>query len=106
LDLKAWELWTNDRGSDLVDPLLNGISSMQMVLRYVNIALLCLQARAADRPTMSDVVAMLSNETTVLPYPKEPAFLNVSGMEMTNLVNSRPQIWSLNGATVSIMEGG
>jgi hypothetical protein len=106
LDLKAWELWTNDRGSDLVDPLLNGISSMQMVLRYVNIALLCLQASAADRPTMSDVVAMLSNETTVLPYPKEPAFLNVSGMEMTNSINSRPQICSLNGATVSIMEGG
>jgi hypothetical protein len=105
LDLKAWELWTNDRGSDLVDPLLNDMSSMQMVLRYINIALLCLQATAADRPTMADVVAMLSNETAVLPYPKEPAFLNVSGMAMANPVNNRPQICSLNDATVSIMEG-
>jgi hypothetical protein len=105
LDLKAWELWTNDGGSDLVDPLLNDISSMQIVLRYVNIALLCLQASAADRPTMSDVIAMLSNETAVLPYPKEPAFLNVSGMAMGNPVNNMPQICSLNGASISIMEG-
>ncbi|XP_059442200.1 G-type lectin S-receptor-like serine/threonine-protein kinase At1g11330 [Corylus avellana] len=76
-----------------------------MVLRHVNIALLCLQASVADRLTMSDVVAMLSNETTVLPYPKEPAFLNVNGMAMANSINSRSQICSLNGATVSIMEG-
>ncbi|XP_059442194.1 G-type lectin S-receptor-like serine/threonine-protein kinase B120 [Corylus avellana] len=101
----AWELWTNDRGSDLADPLLNDITSMQIVLRYVNIALLCLQASAADRPTMSDVVTMLSNETAVLPYPKEPAFLNVSGMAMANPINNMSQICSLNGATMSIMEG-
>ena len=88
-----------------MDPLLDEMSSMQMALRYINIALLCLQATAADRPTMADVVAMLSNETTVLPYPKEPAFLNVSGMAMANPINSRPQIYSLNDATVSIMEG-
>jgi hypothetical protein len=53
---------------------------------------------------MSDVVAMLSNETAVLSYPKEPAFLNVSGMAMANPVNNMSQICSLNGATISIME--
>jgi hypothetical protein len=88
-----------------VDPLLDDISSMQMVLRYVNIALLCVQERAANRPSMSDVVAMLSNEVAALPYPQQPAFLNVSGTAKANLVNSRPQICSLNDATVSVMNG-
>ncbi|XP_059442195.1 G-type lectin S-receptor-like serine/threonine-protein kinase At4g03230 [Corylus avellana] len=101
----AWELWTSDRGSDLVDPLLDDISSMQTVLRYVNIALLCVQKSAEDRPTMSDVVAMLSYEGGVLPYPEEPAFLNVRSMSKANPVNNRPQICSLNGATISTMEG-
>ena len=78
---------------------------MQIVLRYVNVALLCLQASAADRPTISDVVAMLSNETADLPYPKEPAFLNVSGMAMANPVNNMSQICSLNGATIYFKNG-
>jgi hypothetical protein len=88
-----------------VDPLLDDISSMQIVLRYVNIALLCVQERATNRPSMSDVVTMLSNEVTVLPYPRQPAFLNVSGTAKANLVNSRPQICSVNDATISVMNG-
>jgi hypothetical protein len=88
-----------------VDPLLDDISSMHMVLRYVNIALLCVQESAEDRPTMSDVVTMLSNEGVVLPYPKEPAFLNMRTMSKANPINNRPQICSLNGATISTMEG-
>ena len=71
---KAWELWTSDRGSDLVDPLLDDVSSIHVALKCVNIGLFCVQENAADRPTMSDVVAMLSNESTALPYPKQPAF--------------------------------
>jgi hypothetical protein len=88
-----------------MDPLLDDISSMQMVLRYVNIALLCVQESAYDRPTMSDVVPMLSNESVVLPYPEEPAFLNMRSMSKVNPINNMPQICSLNGATISTMEG-
>jgi hypothetical protein len=89
-----------------VDPLLDDISSMHMVLRYVHIALLCIQESADDRPTMSDVVAMLSNESAVIPYPNEPAFLNVRNMSKANPINrSRLEICSVNGATFSIMNG-
>ncbi|GMY31622.1 G-type lectin S-receptor-like serine/threonine-protein kinase At4g03230 isoform X2, partial [Fagus crenata] len=101
----AWDLWTSDRGSDLVDPLLEDVSSMHVALRYVNIALLCVQESAADRPTMSDVVAMLSNESAALPYPKQPAFLNVRSVGNANPISSGPEIFSVNNATVSIMEG-
>ena len=49
-----------------MDPLLDDVSSIRVALKYVNIGLLCLQENAVDRPTMSDVVAMLSNESTEL----------------------------------------
>uniref|UniRef100_A0A7N2M8I7 non-specific serine/threonine protein kinase n=1 Tax=Quercus lobata TaxID=97700 RepID=A0A7N2M8I7_QUELO len=101
----AWELWTSERGSDLVDPLLDDVSSMHVALRYINIALLCVQESAADRPTMSEVVAMLSNESAALPYPKEPAFLNVRTVVRENPINSITEICSVNNASVSIVQG-
>ncbi|CAN6553096.1 unnamed protein product [Malus baccata var. baccata] len=44
------------------------------VVRCIQIALLCVQEFAADRPTMSAVVFMLGNEAAV-PSPTQPAFL-------------------------------
>lgn len=44
-------------------------------LRYLQIGLLCVQERPVDRPSMPDIVLMLSNETTALPCPKEAARL-------------------------------
>ncbi|RVW68939.1 Cysteine-rich receptor-like protein kinase 7 [Vitis vinifera] len=35
-----------------------------ILLRYINVGLLCVQESADDRPTMSDVVSMLGNEST------------------------------------------
>uniref|UniRef100_A0A2N9H5Z0 non-specific serine/threonine protein kinase n=1 Tax=Fagus sylvatica TaxID=28930 RepID=A0A2N9H5Z0_FAGSY len=97
----AWDLWISDRGSDLVDPLLDDVSSMHVALRYVNIALLCVQEGAADRPTMSDVVAMLSNESAALPYPKQPGFLNLRSVGKPNPTSSGPEICSVNNATLT-----
>ncbi|KAE8692303.1 hypothetical protein F3Y22_tig00110847pilonHSYRG00289 [Hibiscus syriacus] len=68
--LKAWALWEGDRGGELVDPRLEDQVSYPMLLRYIHVALLCVQEMAADRPTMSKVVSMLTNELTVLNSPK------------------------------------
>ncbi|KAF7112194.1 hypothetical protein RHSIM_RhsimUnG0255800 [Rhododendron simsii] len=62
----AWDLWKNGRGLDFKDPILEDMSSTNMLLRYVNIGLLCVQESAADRPTMSIVVSMLSNELVLM----------------------------------------
>lgn len=43
------------------------------VLRAIQIGLLCVQPYAKDRPTMSEVVAMLSSEVE-LPEPQQPGF--------------------------------
>ena len=47
-------------------------------MRCINIALLCVQENAIDRPTMLDVVAMLSSKTMVLDKPKHPAYFSSS----------------------------
>uniref|UniRef100_A0A7N2MBZ8 non-specific serine/threonine protein kinase n=1 Tax=Quercus lobata TaxID=97700 RepID=A0A7N2MBZ8_QUELO len=101
----AWELWTNERGSDLVDPLLDDVCSMHVALRCINIALLCVQESAADRPAMSEVVTMLSNESVALPCPKQPGFLNVGTVVKENQINSMTGICSVNHASISIVQG-
>lgn len=74
----AWQLWDEERWIDIVDASLVNKSQSSEMMRCVNIALLCVQENAADRPTMADVVAMLSTETTtVLAEPKKPAYFNV-----------------------------
>ena len=79
-------------------------SSANAATRYINIGLLCVQERAADRPTMSDVVPMLNNESMILLSPKQPAFLNVRSMANPHLVKSRPETYSVNDVTFSAFE--
>ncbi|GLT52413.1 hypothetical protein SLA2020_257580 [Shorea laevis] len=101
----AWDLWTSGRPLELMDPGLRDISSAYEVVRYINIGLLCVQDRASDRPTMSSVVSMLSNELTILPSPKEPAFSNVRSVGNPNTcLGSRADNCSANEVTMSDME--
>ncbi|KAL1198565.1 G-type lectin S-receptor-like serine/threonine-protein kinase [Cardamine amara subsp. amara] len=44
-------------------------------MRCVHIALLCVQDHPKDRPTISQIVYMLSNDN--IPIPKQPTFSNV-----------------------------
>ncbi|KAF3456953.1 hypothetical protein FNV43_RR01608 [Rhamnella rubrinervis] len=69
----VWELWNEGRVLDIVDPALCQPFSTDEVSRCIHIGLLCVQEAATERPTMSDVVFMLANETT-LPPPNPTAF--------------------------------
>ncbi|KAL8045916.1 hypothetical protein ABFX02_08G144900 [Erythranthe guttata] len=103
----AWNLWENERGLELVDPVIEIPSSASTCapLRYIQIGLLCVQESPADRPLMSDIVAMLNNEGTELAPPQHPAFT-----VGRNLVKASPGgegkdgIFSANGLTLSHME--
>ncbi|XP_028795114.1 G-type lectin S-receptor-like serine/threonine-protein kinase At4g03230 [Neltuma alba] len=101
----AWDLWTSGRGTELMDSASEDASVQKIVVRrYVNIALLCVQESAEDRPTMSDVVSMLGNENIVLPYPKPIAFLNVRGIRTSRSDGSSAETVSTNNMTASVME--
>ncbi|KAF3455475.1 hypothetical protein FNV43_RR00104 [Rhamnella rubrinervis] len=71
--VSVWELWNDGRVLDIVDPALCNPFSTGEVSRCIHIGLLCLQEAGTERPTMSDVIFMLANETT-LPPPNTPAF--------------------------------
>ncbi|XP_044965500.1 putative cysteine-rich receptor-like protein kinase 20 [Hordeum vulgare subsp. vulgare] len=68
----AWQLWRDGRAFELVDPTLGHCSEVADIMRCVKVALLCVQDNAMDRPTMTDVTAMLGNDGVPLPDPRRP----------------------------------
>ncbi|KAK4851585.1 hypothetical protein QYF36_016533 [Acer negundo] len=89
---------------DLKDPMLENEASYPMLIRYINVALLCVQETAADRPTMSEVVSMLINEHINLPSPKQPAFSYLKSLQNSAQPMSRPGACSVNNVTLSLIE--
>ncbi|KAM0011505.1 putative non-specific serine/threonine protein kinase [Helianthus debilis subsp. tardiflorus] len=57
-----------------MDPVLEDTCTPKEVMTCIHVGLLCVQDHATDRPTMSEVVSMLTNENMNLPQPKQPAF--------------------------------
>ena len=83
-----------------MDETLREICNTNEFLRCVNAALLCVQDDPADRPTMSNVVVMLSSAAANLPVPKKPAFSirrGFSGIASTSSKQER----GLSGTTFS-----
>ncbi|XP_059282338.1 receptor-like serine/threonine-protein kinase SD1-8 isoform X2 [Lycium ferocissimum] len=72
----AWKKWKEGRMLELIDPSIRETCDRNKATRSILVALLCVQEIPIDRPTMSDIVVMLSNETMPIPEPKQPAFRN------------------------------
>ncbi|KAL6990915.1 hypothetical protein U1Q18_009036 [Sarracenia purpurea var. burkii] len=70
----AWKLWSENCALALIDKAIGESFSTNEVMRCIQVGLLCVQQRPEERPTMSSVVFMLSNESAVLPQPKQPGF--------------------------------
>ena len=87
----------------LVDELLDVECHTLEIMRCINVALLCVQENASDRPTMSDVVTMLSSETMTLSEPKHPAYFHVRVTEEESSTLVEP--CSLNDVTISGIDG-
>lgn len=58
-----------------MDPKLEASSiNEDQLLRCIHVGLLCTELNEDDRPTISDVISMLTNERVPLPKPIMPAF--------------------------------
>ena len=69
-------MWKDQRLHELVDPLLGDRYEVAEITKCTQVALLCAQEDPADRPTMTDVAAMLNSESISLPMePKQPTVL-------------------------------
>ncbi|KAK9946047.1 hypothetical protein M0R45_011529 [Rubus argutus] len=102
---KVWNLWKEGSCMELMDSTLRASCSSGEVIRCIQIGLLCVQERAIDRPTMSDVVSLLSNQSFALPLPKEPAFLSHSSSTDADSSSSRQRHYSQNDITISEVHG-
>ncbi|KAB5573818.1 hypothetical protein DKX38_001012 [Salix brachista] len=100
----AWKSWNSRRALDMMDPVLGNPPSTSVLLRHINIGLLCVQESPADRPTMSDVFSMIVNENAPLPAPKQPAFATGRNMGDTSSSMSSAGLPSVNNLTVTMMD--
>ncbi|KAF8704491.1 hypothetical protein HU200_031389 [Digitaria exilis] len=99
----AWQVWGERRWSALVDESLAASGCTLEMMKCVNIALLCVQENAADRPSMTDVVAMLSSKSVALSEPKHPGYFHVRVAQEETF--APPELYSANDATMSITYG-
>uniref|UniRef100_A0ACD5UKT6 Uncharacterized protein n=1 Tax=Avena sativa TaxID=4498 RepID=A0ACD5UKT6_AVESA len=71
----AWQQWNEDKGEEMIDPLIRPSCSVRQVMRCIHIALLCVQDHAQDRPDIPMVIVMLSNDSSTLPMPRPPTLM-------------------------------
>jgi hypothetical protein len=76
------------------------ISSCKLIT-CMQIALLCVQEDANDRPSILEVSSMLKSETAALTTPKKPAFSRKTDEEEKNKSTLQLEICSNNDATIS-----
>ncbi|XP_062158756.1 cysteine-rich receptor-like protein kinase 3 [Alnus glutinosa] len=79
---KVWSLHGTGRVCEAVDPVLEGKFQEEEASRLLQIGLLCVQASAELRPSMSLVVKMLTDNHEI-PQPTQPPFLNSSSAEIS-----------------------
>lgn len=103
--VQAWELWKEGKELELMDQTLcDDPSPNNVVKRCIHVGLLCVQENPKDRPTMSNVVLMLANESMQLSIPKQPAFF-IGGIEQELEIPKRnSENYSLNIVSISVME--
>lgn len=87
-----------------MDPILDEYNHKNEILRYINVGLLCVQDSASERPSMTEVITMLTNEFLSLPQPKQPAFFtDTSIREAKKEVDVEKPC--TNDMSISVMEG-
>lgn len=109
----AWRHWNEGTTSELIDATLNDCCCMDEVMRCIHIALLCVQEKVADRPTMSSVVLMLNKDSITLPSPLPPVFCEGNRAESAvptseygfsagelDIAESRLLSWSVDEASI------
>ncbi|KAK4594733.1 hypothetical protein RGQ29_018441 [Quercus rubra] len=100
----AWDLWQEGKGLELVDPTIRESCVEYQVLRCIHVSLLCVEDGAIDRPTMLDMLSMLTNESTQLPLPKKPAFSIRRKSIVANIPNKEPEVYTVNDLSITDMD--
>ncbi|KAL2494965.1 G-type lectin S-receptor-like serine/threonine-protein kinase [Forsythia ovata] len=101
----AWKLWNEDNGSAFIDQTIYKAESHGEMVRYIHIALLCVQEFPKDRPTISTVLAMLSREIVDLPLPEQPVFAEKWNRSHVTSSQQSQMGASINDVTLTMLDG-
>ncbi|KAF8409422.1 hypothetical protein HHK36_005498 [Tetracentron sinense] len=102
---RAWLLWIEGKALELVDAMMENSYVVSQVMRCIQVGLLCVQKYPEDRPIMSSVVVMLSNESVTMPQPKQPGFFTERSSTDTGLLSSNEKGRTENPVTITVLEG-
>lgn len=72
----VWKLYQTGNLAESVDPCLKDDFPAKEASKVLQVGLLCTQASAALRPSMEEVVHMLSNDDSEIPIPNQPPFMS------------------------------
>ncbi|KAI3887543.1 hypothetical protein MKW92_022657, partial [Papaver armeniacum] len=96
----ARNLWNEGKPLELLDPTLREHYSTNEVMRYIQIALSCVQEDVAERPTMADIVHILNNDYSgTLAAPLKP-----SAFSLRNNNKTEASVSSQDSNSVSVNE--
>ncbi|KAK7302665.1 hypothetical protein RJT34_13558 [Clitoria ternatea] len=101
----AWKLWNDGNITSLIDPEISNPSFHSDIFRCIHIGLLCVQELARDRPTMTTVISMLTNETVNLPSPRQPAFIHRQTILDVNCSYKSDESRSINYMSITNIQG-
>ncbi|MED6105982.1 hypothetical protein PIB30_000771 [Stylosanthes scabra] len=78
-------VWKNYKAHNItasVDPVLNGQFAEEEASNALQVALLCTQSSVSLRPSMSQVIQILTEKDFVVPSPKQQPFLNCTMLNL------------------------
>ncbi|PON94557.1 Serine/threonine protein kinase [Trema orientale] len=101
----TWDLWKKGDGHEVMDESLGLSCPRKELLKCIHVGLLCVQEHATDRPTMTDVISMLSNDSMYLPEPKQPAYcISKSELGSSSGPEGKLDFASVNSISLTVME--
>ncbi|XP_048130342.1 G-type lectin S-receptor-like serine/threonine-protein kinase At4g03230 [Rhodamnia argentea] len=100
----AWLLWNEGKALELMDDSLPDSYIEFQGERSIHVGLLCVQKFPGDRPTMSSVVFMLTNQEAILPQPKQPGFFMERSPTNSGRTSPR-ELYTCNLVMVTMPEG-
>ncbi|KAL1218519.1 Cysteine-rich receptor-like protein kinase 5 [Cardamine amara subsp. amara] len=97
----TWRLWNNGSPLELVDPTFQENYQVNDIVRCIHIALLCVQEDAEDRPTMSEIVQMLTTSSIALAVPRRPGFFLRTKHEQASPTMDSSALCSVDNASIT-----
>ncbi|PIA61822.1 hypothetical protein AQUCO_00200072v1 [Aquilegia coerulea] len=76
----VWKNYKSNSLPEAIDPALKGNFPVTEASNVLQVGLLCTQASVSIRPSMSQVLQMLTDREYTIPLPMQPPFLNASVM--------------------------